>query len=73
MDLSHPTNGTANSGIPKELCSLKYITVDAAIEQIRWIGHGTLLAKIDIKSAFWLLAHYYQVQEWNLGAITAVL
>ena len=55
VDLSHPTNGSVNSGIPKELCSLKYITVDSAIEQIRQIGHRTLLAKIDIESAFRLL------------------
>ena len=38
-----------------EHCSLKYITVDSAIEQIRQIGYGTLLEKIDIKSAFRLL------------------
>ena len=55
VDLSHPANGSVNSGIPKELCSLKYITVDSAIEQIRRIGRGTFLAKIDIKSAFRLL------------------
>ena len=55
VDLSHPTSGSINSSIPKELCSLKYITVDSAIYQIRQIGQGTLLAKIDIKSAFHLL------------------
>ena len=54
MDLSHPTSGSINSGISKELCSLKYITVDSPIDQIRQIGQGTLLAKIDIKSAFLL-------------------
>ena len=55
VDLSHPVNGSVNGGIPKELCSLKYITVDSAIEHIKQIGQGTLLAKIDIKSAFRLL------------------
>ena len=33
----------------------RYITVDKAVEQIRSLGKGTLLAKIDIKSAFRLL------------------
>ena len=55
VDLSHPADGSVNGGIPKELCSLQYITVDSAIEQIRQLGYGTLLAKIDIKSAFRLL------------------
>ena len=39
----------------KELCSLKYISVDSAIDHIKSIGHGALLAKIDIKSASRLL------------------
>ena len=42
-------------GIPKELCSLKYITVDHAIEHIVSMGQGALLAKIDVQSAFRLL------------------
>ena len=55
VDLSHPSSGSINSGIPKSLCSLKYITVDSAINHINQMGQGTLLAKIDIKSAFRLL------------------
>ena len=55
VDLSHPINGSVNGGIPKALCSLKYITIDSAIEHIKQIGQGALLAKIDIKSAFRLL------------------
>ena len=55
VDLSHPIEGSVNVGIPKMLCSLKYITVDLAIEHIKQIGQGTLLAKVDIKSAFRLL------------------
>ena len=55
MDLSHPTNGSIHSGIPKKLYSLKYITVDSAIQLIRQLGCGTLLAKIDVKSTFSLL------------------
>jgi len=57
VDLSYPDDGSVNGGIPRELCSLQYITVDSAIDQIRQMGFGTLLAKIhvDIKSAFRLL------------------
>ena len=55
IDLSHPTSGSINAGIPKELCSLKYITVDSAIDHIKRTGREALLAKIDIKSAFRLL------------------
>lgn len=55
VDLSHPSGYSINDGIPKELCSLTYITIDTAIEQIQTLGRGTSLAKIDIKSAFRLL------------------
>ena len=44
-----------NDGIPKQLCGLKYITVDDAINHILELGCGTNLAKIDIKNAFRLL------------------
>ena len=55
MDLSHPAGCSINDGIPKDLCSLTYITVDTAINHIITLGPGTLLAKVDIKSAFRLL------------------
>ena len=41
--------------IPKILCSSFYITVDDAIGKILKLGPHTLLAKVDIKSAFRLL------------------
>lgn len=55
VDLSHPKGGSVNCGIPKQLCSLKYVTLNNAIQTILALGPGTLLAKIDIKSAFRLL------------------
>ena len=55
VDLSHPKGHSVNSGISKELCSLSYITEDNAITQAQSMGRGTLLTKIDIKSAFRLL------------------
>ena len=55
IDLSHPKDESVNDGISKYLCSLKYITLEDAIQQILALGPGSLLAKIDIKSAFRLL------------------
>ena len=55
IDLSHPQGHSVNDNIPKTLCSLSYITVDNAIEKILELGPHTLLAKVDIKSAFRLL------------------
>ena len=55
VDLSHPKDHSVNDGISKPLCSLKYVTIDDAIKEIIQLGRGTLLAKIDIKSAFRLL------------------
>ena len=55
IDLSFPKGQSVNDGMLKELCSLQYITIDHAINHIMSIGPGTLLGKIDIKSAFRLL------------------
>ena len=55
IDLSHPKGNSVNDGIPKPLCGLSYITIDDAINGILRSGPNTLLAKIDIKSAFRLL------------------
>ena len=70
MDLSHPAGCSINDGIPKDLCSLTYITVDTAINHIITLGPGTLLAKVDIKSAFRLLPvhpadHHLLVMRWK--------
>ena len=70
VDLSHPTEFSVNDGIPKHLCSLSYITIDTAIRQILDFGPGTLLAKIDIKSAFRLLPvlpadRHLLAMQWN--------
>ena len=55
VDLSHPKGHSVNDGILPHLCSLQYVTIDEAIKGITQLGQGTLLAKIDIKSAFRLL------------------
>ena len=55
VDLSHPQGKSVNDGIPKELCSMTYITIDDAVQRIMGLGRGTLMAKIDIKSAFRLI------------------
>jgi len=55
VDLSYPSGHSENDGIPKQLCGLKYITVDDSINHILKLRHGTHLAKTDIKNAFRLL------------------
>ena len=55
-DLSYKSGSSVNDGIPLQLCSLTYVTIDDAILNILKSGKYTILVKIDIKSAF----HYYQ-------------
>ena len=44
-----------NDGIPSQLCTLTYVTIDDAVLSILRSGRSTMLAKIDIKNAFRLL------------------
>ena len=41
-----------NDGIEKELCSLKYSSVEMAVKWIIQLGPGALMAKLDIESAY---------------------
>ena len=48
------------------LVSLSYITVDDVAEIVQELGRGTLLAKMDIEAAYWLLpVHPQNRMEWN--------
>ena len=53
--LSHPEGESVNDGIPPELCSVQYASVDDAVELVRKAGPGAEMAKADIESAFRLL------------------
>ena len=55
VDLSFPHTQSVNDGISKDLCSMSYVTIDDDINKILTLGPGSLLAKIDIKSAFRLI------------------
>ena len=45
LDLSSPHTHSVNDGIAKELCTLKYVTVDHAVKSILQCGRGAQLAK----------------------------
>lgn len=53
--LSYPDGTSINDGIPSELCSVQYQTIDDAISEILKAGRGAMLAKTDIESAFKLI------------------
>ena len=54
-DLSFPEGKSVNDAIDPKLCSLKYITVDQVAKHAIALGEGSLIAKIDIKSAYRLI------------------
>ena len=55
VDQTTPANRSVNDGIPRDLCSLKYASVDEAVAIIRTLGRGTRLVKIDLKDAYRLI------------------
>lgn len=70
VDLSFPRGKNVNDRVPKNLCSMTYVTVDEAIQRILKLDRGTLLAKIDTKSAFRLIPvhpmdHHLLAMEWD--------
>lgn len=55
LDLSRPRGSSVNDGIEADLCSLKYTSVDQAVQTIMTLGPGALMAKFDIESAYRLI------------------
>ena len=53
-----------NDGIPKNLSSIKYIIIDNAFQEILRLGRGTMLANIDIQSAFRLIPVHPKIIFW---------
>ncbi|KAJ1110229.1 hypothetical protein NDU88_007584 [Pleurodeles waltl] len=54
-NLSAPRGASVNKAIDPVLCSVRYATVDQALEKLKVLGRGMLLAKTDIEAAFRLL------------------
>ena len=52
LGLSSPIGYNVNDGISRDLCSMRYATVDQAIGTIFAQGPGCLMAKIDMESAY---------------------
>ena len=67
MHLSAPPGKSINDGIPKDLFSLRYSTIDDACKLIAAAGHGAFLAKIDLKTAFRLIP--VAKKDWELLGI----
>ena len=63
-DLSYPKGFSVNDAINPALCSLSYISVDAVAMTAMQLGHGSLLAKIDIQSAYRLIPVHPQDRKW---------
>ena len=52
LDLYFHKDKSVNVRIPKDFCSLHYITIDNAIQHIMKLDEVILLSKVNIKSAF---------------------
>ncbi len=55
VDLSSPGGHSTNDGISSDLCSLRYSSVDDALEYIWAFGRHTQLSKIDLKNTYRIL------------------
>lgn len=69
-DLSFPKGFSINDAIDPKLCSLTYTTVDEVAHAAMLAGRGSLMAKIDIKSAYRLVPVHpedriYLGMKWN--------
>ena len=52
VDLSSPRGHSINNGIDQVTSSMRYASIDQAVGMIQQLGKGTLLSKLDLKSAY---------------------
>ena len=52
VDHSSPEGASVNDGVSEHLCSLRYVTVEDAIQEIGRLGRGAQLAKVDTRKAY---------------------
>ena len=50
--MAHPDGASVNDGISDELSTLSYVSVDDIVDTILALSQGSLLAKIDVRSAY---------------------
>ena len=55
VDLSYPRGESVNDCIPSSLCSLNYLSVNDAVDNILELGRFTQVVKLDLKSAYCIL------------------
>ena len=67
MDLSYPHGDAINDFIDKEEFSLRYVTVDRAVEYILELSKGCYLNKIDIENPFRIIP--VSPLQWHLLGI----
>ena len=66
VDLSFPMHHSVNDGISSELCSVVYASIDDEVVQIRRLGRGTQLVKLDLRSAYRIIP-VHPVDQCRLG------
>ena len=68
MDQSSPDKASVNDSISQERCSLSYVSVDDVVRLVLELGPGSLLAKLDIQSAYRIVP-VYPADRWLLGMV----
>ena len=70
VDISSPQGHSINDCIEPQVCSLSYVSIDDAVTNVMRMGKGTLLAKLDLESAYRIIpVHpndtYLLSMEWK--------
>ena len=55
LNLSYPPNNSVNDFMDEQFCTVRYSSVDEAVQMVQNLKPGALLAKAYVKSAFRLL------------------
>ena len=68
VDMSSPEGASINDGIPRELCSLSYVSVTDAAQGVVEQGRGALMAKVDVRSAYRNIPVHPE-DRWMMGML----
>ncbi len=66
VDLSALSGYSVNDGIPPDLCSIQYASVEDAANLVRRYGRGAAMAKLDLRNAYRMVP-IHPLDQWLLG------
>jgi hypothetical protein len=68
--LSYPDQLSVNDGIPQDMCTVQYQTIDDAVSLLKFHGKGSLMSKTDLENSYRLVPISLKKNSLNISGFS---